>query len=88
MGYGRPMKPFSLKSRNFGQINFGTFGVFSAGELSAPILAFWDSESFVHVFHSTIKFLQKTKPLYRHSKYVFILDWDLNLNLGRKLLGI
>ena len=30
--YGRPMKPFSLKSRTFGlgQINSGAFGVFSA----------------------------------------------------------
>ena len=39
--------------RQFGQINFGAFGVFSA-ELSAPILV-QCSESLVHVFHySTI----------------------------------
>ena len=33
-------------------------------------------------------FLQKTKPLYPHSKYLFGIGTYLNLNLGRKELGI
>ena len=49
--YGRPMKPFFIKipnfrawADNFGQINFGAFGIFLA-DLLAPILVLW-----VHVF--------------------------------------
>ena len=52
----------------FGQINFGAIGVFSA-DLSAPI---WYSESLVHVFHySTIISKKKTKHLCPHPKYLF-----------------
>ena len=68
--YGHPMKPFFHSNqellglgRQVGQINSGTFGVFSA-KLSAPIL----------VMFSIIQplFLQKkTKPLYPHPKYLF-----------------
>ena len=48
--------------RQIGQINYGTFGVFSA-ELSAPLL----------IQFSIIQpsFLQKNKPLYPHPIYVF-----------------
>ena len=68
----------SLKSRTFGQINSGTFRVFSA-ELSAPILVC--SEFLGHVFHySTII---STKNLaFISTSQIFIWDW--NLNLGRK----
>ena len=63
------MKPFFIEiqerlglGRQIGQINSGAFGVFLA-ELSAPVL----------VQFSIIQplFLQKTKPLYPHPKYLF-----------------
>jgi hypothetical protein len=65
-------------SRQIGQINFGVFSVFSA-ELLAPIL---DTVSPFLMF-SIIKplFLQKTKPLYSHIKYLFgigICIWVTN----------
>ena len=33
-------------------------------------------------------FLQKTKPSFISTSQIFISDWDLNLNLSRKELGI
>ena len=54
--YGRPMKPFSLKSQTFGlgqtnwQINFGAFGVLSAKFLECfPV--------FNHYFYKNLAFL-------------------------------
>ena len=57
--YGRTMKPFSLKSQTFGQINFGAVGVFLA-ELSAPILVQWVPVSVfyyqTHFFYKKLSF--------------------------------
>ena len=71
--HGRPVKPFFYRNpkllgldRQFGQIHFGAFGLFSAN-------SFWYCESLVHVFHfHQPLFLQKTKPLiYQNPKYLF-----------------
>ena len=78
--YGSPMKPFFIEipnfGRQFGQINFGAFGVFSANFTHfgtvRPLSIFSINQSL---------FLQKTKPL----SQIFI--WDGDLNLGRKELG-
>ena len=73
--------------RQFGQINFVAFGVFSA-DLSAPILIQWVPCPCFPLINNHY-FYKKTKPLYMVSKaQIFIWDWDLNLNLGRKELGI
>ena len=69
--FGRPMKPFSLKSRIFGlgQTNWanklwGIWGIFGNQH------PFWYSEFLVHVFHYSIIISTKnTKPLYPHPKY-------------------
>ena len=59
--------------RQIEQINSGTFEVFSA-ELSAPILIQWVTCSCFSLFHHY--FYKKTKPLYPHPKYLFlILIW-------------
>ena len=80
--YGRPMKPFSLKFRIFwlGQTNWadkfwGIWGIFSQ-----TINTHFVTVSPLSIF-SIIQalFLQKTKPLYPHTKYLW--DWDLNLGL-------
>ena len=76
--YGRPMKPFSLKSRIFGlgQTNWanklwGIWGIFGNQH------PFWYSEFLVHVFHYSIIISTKnTKPLYPHPKYgIGIWNW-------------
>ena len=80
--YGRPMKPFFFEIPNFCAWA-GAFGVFSA-KLSAPILGTVSPLSMFSIIQPL--FLQKTKPLYPHPKYLPIWDWDLNS--GRKELGI
>ena len=67
--YGRPMN-FKLLSlgRQFGHINFGAFGVFSA-ELSAPILVMW-VPCLCFFLSINNYFCKKTKPLYPHPKYL------------------
>ena len=58
------MKPFFIEIQNFRAINSGALEVFSA-KLSASI--------FVQSMFSIIQslFLQKTKPLHPHPKYLF-----------------
>ena len=77
----RPMKPFFIEIQNFlglgrqiGLINSGAFGVFLA-ELSASILVQCTAVSPLPMF-SIISplFLQKTKPLYPHPKYLFGIE--------------
>ena len=63
--------------RQIGQINFGSFGVFSV-KLSAPIFVLWVACPCFPFFQPL--FLQKTKPLISTSQ-IFIWDWDLNLGL-------
>ena len=65
--------------RQFGHINFGTFGVFSV-DLSAPIFVLSPLSMF-----SQPLFLQKKLSLKSKSQ-IFIWDWVLNL--GRKELAI
>ena len=89
--YGCQVKPFFIEIQKFwawadklGRQILGHLGYFRP---SYQYL-FWYSESLVYVFHySTIISTQKTKPLYPHPQ-IFIWNWDLNLNLGRKELGI
>ena len=67
--------------RQFGQVNFGVFGVFLAN-LSAPILVLWvlgpRFPSINHYFYKKLVFISQSQT--------FIWDWDLNL--GHKELGI
>ena len=55
-------------SRQFGQINFWAFGVFSA-DLSAPILVLWFPCPCFPLINQY--FYKKTKSLYPHPKYLF-----------------
>ena len=67
--YGRPMNPsfIEIPGRQIGQINFGAFGVFSA-KLSSPILVLWSVRPLSMFSSNQPLFLQKTKPLYPHTK--------------------
>ena len=80
------MKPFFISPELLGmgrQIEQINFGVFSA-ELHIRI--HFGTVSPLSIFSiSQPLFLQKTKPLYPHPKYLL---GDLDLNLGRKELGI
>ena len=81
--YGRPMKPFFHRNPKllglggqFGQINFGALrGIF---------------KQFISIHFGTCPcfrplFLKKTLSVYIQNPNIsFGLDWDLNLNLGRK----
>jgi hypothetical protein len=67
------MKPFFHQNptllglgRQFGQINFGAFGVFLAN-LSAPILV----SPLSMLSTDQPLFIQKTKPLHPNIKYLF-----------------
>ena len=53
--------------RQFGQINYGAFGVFLS-KLSVPILVQWTP---CLCFYPSTIISTKTKPLYLHPKYLF-----------------
>jgi hypothetical protein len=59
---------FLRLGRQFGQINFGAFGVIPAN-LSAPILVLLSPLSMFSINQPL--FLQKTKTLYPNPKYLF-----------------
>ena len=78
MDYGRPMKPFLLKSINFwasadkiGQISSGAFGVFSS-KLSAPIWVQWVPCT---CFPSFNHFSYKKLSLYIHIPNIYLELW-------------
>ena len=69
--YGRTMNPFFIEIPNFwawannlGRYILGHFWYFR------PILVLW-VPWIVHVFYNQSLYLQKTKPLYPHPKYLF-----------------
>ena len=72
--YGRPMKPFFMKFRTFvlGQTNWadkfwGIWGIF--GQTISTNFGTVSSLSMFSIIQQL--FLQKTKPLYPHAKYLF-----------------
>ena len=74
--YGHPGKAFFKNpkllclGRHFGLKFFEALGVFSAKQ-SAPILVLWVLCQCFPLFIIQPLFLQKTKPLYPHLKYLF-----------------
>ena len=83
--YERPNEAFFHRNpkllglgRQFGQINFGAFGVFSANYQHPFWYSYLSPLSMLSIIQPL--FLQKTKPFYPNSKYLFGID----LNLGRK----
>ena len=69
--------------RQFGQINFEAFGVFFGQFISTH----FDTASPLSMLSiNQPLFLQKLSLLFKSK--TFILDWDLNLNLDGKELGI
>jgi hypothetical protein len=71
--YGRPMKPFSLKSKTFGLGHkSGIYFLGIGGIFAQFISAHFGTVSPLSMF-SIIQslFLQKTLPLYPHPKYLF-----------------
>ena len=56
--------------RQFGQINFGAFGVFST-DLSAPILVLWVHCPCFPLINLYLIYTKKTKPLYPNPQYLF-----------------
>ena len=83
--YERPMKHFlKLKSQTFGlgQTNWadnfwGIWGIFG-----------WTFSTHVSTVSPLSMFFIIQPLFYKKLSHIFIWDWDLNLNLGRKELGI
>ena len=63
--YGLQMKLFFQQIINFGQINFGAFGIFSA-DLSAPILVLWVPCPCFPWINHYFRYFYKNLSLYIH----------------------
>jgi hypothetical protein len=90
MDYGRPMKPFFIEIQNFGlgQTNWtdNFWGIW--GTFSQTIRTHFGTASPLSMFSIIQPLFLKKKSAFISTSQIFIWDWDLNLNLGRKELGI